>query len=385
MNKIIKSMLMMVVGLGLLTACSDDTDSNPTVVTPTKFVLNTPAAANQPIDLTNSTTVNLTCSQPDYGFPASTGYTVQVSLKSDMSDSIEIAQVFSSVNINLDAYTLASALTQLELSEGKTEQDFPLVSKVYLRLKAQMLTSTNSPVPGTEILSNVISLDKVMFEFSLPPVTVPEKLYVMGNFTDGKWDKAVEMVMVNGTTNVFWAMVYVDADGIMFNSAMAYDGNEVGYAGLNSVYGDLASQIKDNGGKIASDKPQWTLMVVSASVSGRTILYDVQFLKPEVWLMGPCIGDKDWKEQNPAGLFSVPADAKGSFESPAFTGAVPGGDGDGVRVYVKVPGYDWWKSEFIVISGKIVYRGTGGDQQRVAGSVGQKMYLNFATGTGEIK
>ena len=346
MNKIIKSMLMMVVGLGLLTACSDDTDSNPTVVTPTKFVLNTPAAANQPIDLTNSTTVNLTCSQPDYGFPASTGYTVQVSLKSDMSDSIEIAQVFSSVNINLDAYTLASALTQLELSEGKTEQDFPLVSKVYLRLKAQMLTSTNSPVPGTEILSNVISLDKVMFEFSLPPVTVPEKLYVMGNFTDGKWDKAVEMVMVNGTTNVFWAMVYVDADGIMFNSTMAYDGNEVGYAGLNSVSGDLASQIKDNGGKIASDKPQWTLMVVSASVSGRTILYDVQFLKPEVWLMGPCIGDKDWKEQNPAGLFSVPADAKGSFESPAFTGAVPGGDGDGVRVYVKVPGYDWWKSEF---------------------------------------
>ena len=221
MNKIIKSMLMMVVGLGLLTACSDDTDSNPTVVTPTKFVLNTPAAANQPIDLTNSTTVNLTCSQPDYGFPASTGYTVQVSLKSDMSDSIEIAQVFSSVNINLDAYTLASALTQLELSEGKTEQDFPLVSKVYLRLNAQMLTSTNSPVPGTEIHSNVISLDKVMFEFSLPPVTVPEKLYVMGNFTDGKWDKAVEMVMVNGTTNVFWAMVYVDADGIMFNSAMA--------------------------------------------------------------------------------------------------------------------------------------------------------------------
>lgn len=92
-----------------------------------------------------------------------------------------------------------------------------------------------------------------MFEFSLPPVTVPEKLYVMGNFTDGKWDKAVEMVMVNGTTNVFWAMVYVDADGIMFNSAMAYDGNEVGYAGLNSVSGDLASQIKDNGGKIASD------------------------------------------------------------------------------------------------------------------------------------
>ncbi len=48
MNKIIKSMLMMVVGLGLLTACSDDTDSNPTVATPTKFVLNTPGLRASP-------------------------------------------------------------------------------------------------------------------------------------------------------------------------------------------------------------------------------------------------------------------------------------------------------------------------------------------------
>lgn len=385
MNKIIKSMLMMVVGLGLFTACSDDTDSNPTLVAPTKFVLNTPAAANLPIDLTSSTTVNLTCSQPDYGFPASTGYRVQVSLNQDMSDSIEMSQNFPTVNINLDAYTLASTLTELELSQGKVEGDFPLESKIYMRLKAQMLTNTGNPVPGTEILSNVISFDRVMFDFSLPPVTVPEKLYVMGNFTGGNWDKAIEMVPVYGASNVFWSMVYIDADGILFNSAMAFDGNEVGYTGLNTVSGDLAGQVKDNGGRIASDTPQWCLMVVSTSVSGRTILYDVQFLKPEVWLMGPCIGDNDWSELNPAGLFTVPADANGLFESPAFTGAVPGGDGDGVRAYVKVPGYDWWKSEFIVLSGKIVYRGTGDDQQRIPGSVGQKMYLDFSAGTGEIK
>lgn len=376
---------MLVAGLGLFTACSDDNDSNPTIVAPTRFVLNTPATANQPIDLANSTTVNLTCSQPDYGFTASTGYTVQVALTEDMANFVEMEQVFTKANIGIDASTLASTLTTMELEAGKTEADFPMDIKVYLRLKAQMLTSTNAPVEGTEIISNVVCMNKVSLTFSLPPVTLPGKLYVMGNFTGGSWDNAVEMVPVNGTDNVFWSMVYIDADGIKFNSTQAFDGNEVGFEGLNSIDGTLKDQIQDKDGSIASSVAQWYLMVVSASVEGRTILYDAQFLKPEVWLMGPCIGDAAFGELNPDGLFTVPTAMDGQFESPAFTAAVPGGDGDGVRVYVKIPGYDWWKSEFIVLNDKIAYRGKGNDQERVAGSVGQKMYLNFATGEGKIK
>lgn len=54
-------------------------------------------------------------------------------------------------------------------------------------------------------------------------------------------------------------------------------------------------------------------------------------------------------------------------------------------MYVKIPGHDWWHSEFVVLSDKIAYRATGGDQDRVAGSAGQKVYLNFSKGTGEIK
>ena len=52
---------------------------------------------------------------------------------------------------------------------------------------------------------------------------------------------------------------------------------------------------------------------------------------------------------------------------------------------MKIPGFDWWKSEFMVFDGKIVYRGTGGDQDRVMGSAGEKLYLNFGNETGEIK
>lgn len=386
MNNIFKSTLMLVMGLGLLSACADDNDSNPTIVAPTEFVLNSPAIADQPLDLAHSTYVNLTCSQPNYGFTASTGYTVQVSLNKDMSDSVELDQVSNSARIAVDASTLASTLTEMELAAGKTEADFPMVDlKVYLRVKAQMLTSTNAPVKGTEILSNVVSLNKVALDFALPPVVLPTKLYVEGKFTGGSFDKAVEMIPVNGTSNVFWAMVFIDADGVKFNSSRSFDGNEVGYAGLNTIEGDLKTQIVDKGGNIASTVDQWYLMVVTTSVSGRAILYDTQFLKPNVWLTGLCISDDKYAEENPAGLFTVPTTMDGTFASPAFTGAVPGGDGDGVRAYVKVPGYDWWKAEFIVKDGAIVYRGLGGDQERIAGSVGQKMYLDFVKGEGEIK
>ena len=43
MKNIIKSALLVVMSLFLMTACSDDNDSNPTIQSPTEFKLNTPA------------------------------------------------------------------------------------------------------------------------------------------------------------------------------------------------------------------------------------------------------------------------------------------------------------------------------------------------------
>ena len=51
MKKYIKSTLLMLLSICLFTACSDDNDSNPTLVAPTTFVLNTPAIANSVVDL----------------------------------------------------------------------------------------------------------------------------------------------------------------------------------------------------------------------------------------------------------------------------------------------------------------------------------------------
>lgn len=385
MKNIFKSSLLLVLGLGLFVSCEDDNSNNPTLQTPTTFVLNTPAAANQPIDLANSSTIDLTCSQPDYGFTASTQYKVMVSLNSDMSNAQELSESYTKAKIELDAATLASTLTTMEVEQyGRSEADFPMDIPVYFRVRANVIDANNNVIEGTEILSNIVSLNKVHLLYSLSPVTAPEKIYITGNFCSWSWDTCVEMIPVYGTDNVYWRMVYIDDSGIKFNSAKAWDGGEVGYDGI-TVSGDLASEIVSGGGNIASSNPGWYLMIVTATISGRNILYDVQFNKPQVWLMGPCIGDSSWSELLDGALFSVPTTSDGEFVSPAFTGSVPGGDGDGVRAYVKVPGYDWWKSEFIVFDGKIAYRGTDGDQDRVAGNIGQQLYLNFATDEGEIK
>lgn len=382
MKKILKSALLIMMGLVMFTSCEDDNDSNPIVKTPTEFRLNTPALAATNIDLTNSSAIVFTCSQPNYGFPASTVYKVQVSLKEDMTDFVELDQSFPNTVCNVDAAMLASTLTTMELNAGKSEADFPMDVKVYVRMRAFMTTDTGEPVADTEILSNVICLESVHLNYALAPVTMPEHLYVVGNFCGWDWGNSFEFVPVYEHPEMYWRMVWIDEGGVKINTAKDWDGNEKGYNGI-TVAGDLADKISDNGGNISSTTPQWYLMVVTASVSGRDIKYTVEFNEPNVYLIGEAMGQTEYKELAEDCKFTVPATMDADFVSPAFTGNTP--DGAGVRAYVKVPGNDWWHSEFMVLNGEIAYRGKGGDQDRVAGKVGQKLYLNFATGKGSIK
>ena len=384
MKNIIKSALLVVMSLTLMTACSDDNDSNPSIQTPTEFKLNTPALVNTPIDLANSSKIMLTCSQPNYGYTASVQYTVQVATDENMTDAVELSETSTSAKVAINASSLASALTNIFVEKGKTEADFPMDVKAYFRLKANIVTSNGNVVEGTEILSNVVSLNKIHLLFSLPPVNLPSHVHIVGNFCDWDWAKSFDMVQVYGTDNIFWRLVYIDDSGIKLNTVAEWNKSEVGYAGI-TVSGDCKDDIIDKDGNIASSNPGWYLVIVTTSVVNREIHYDVQFNKPTIWLIGPAAGSSDYAQEAEGWSFTVPTTKDGDFVSPAFAGSVPGGDGDGVRMYVKVPGHDWWHSEFVVLSDKIEYRATGGDQARVAGSAGQKVYLNFAKGTGEIK
>lgn len=363
-------------GLLMFSACEADRDSNPVYQEPTKFVLNTPAYVNTVYDLEHSTSLELTCSQPDYGFTAATYYAVQVSLTEDFSSFEELSTQYTTAKMNVDASELAVAATNMKVAEGALEEDFPMIAPLYIRLRAYINESMG------EIISNTISLTNVKLYFALPPIELPTKLYLIGDFCNWNWDNAPEMIPLHdGTTGTFWRMVYVKG-GLKFNTKTSSNGGEVGFVGCTTL-DNFNAGISDAGGNIGIANEGWYLIVIRSKVNGRKIDYTVEFNEPAVWLIGNATGagDNAWKELLEGWKFEVPATADGYFISPAFAA----GHAEGARAYVKVDGFDWWKSEFMVFDGKLEYRGVGGDQDRVPVEAGQKLYLNFSTDKGEIK
>src|SRR5574344_2895195 len=71
---------MLIGTAGLFSACSDDRDSNPTLIQPNQIILNTPAYINQTVDLSATETLPLTWSQPQYtsdNAPVNATYEIQ--------------------------------------------------------------------------------------------------------------------------------------------------------------------------------------------------------------------------------------------------------------------------------------------------------------------
>lgn len=174
--KKISNILFGLLGLVLATAsCSGPEEENPVLQTPTKFVLNTPATANQYVDLgydQDKGTVNFTCSQPDYGFAASVNYTMQVALDESFADFVELDEIYNSCDFNVKASKIAEAICKLrgiEDEEGYTDEP---ARKVYFRAKAQILKLEN-----TVILSNVVAMEKVKGYFALQ---MPGYIYLVG-------------------------------------------------------------------------------------------------------------------------------------------------------------------------------------------------------------
>ena len=373
--------------LGVLafSACEEQ-DATPVFQEPTTFVLNTPAYVNGTYDLERSTSLELTCSQPDYGFTAATSYAVEVSLSGvfDGTESTVLGTTYSTARMNVDAAEIAAALTALATAADPTltEEDFPMETEVHVRLIASLTASQKG-----QIVSNSIILPSVRLHFALPAVNLPEKLYLIGQCNGWDWGAAYEFVdaydnATNTEKKTFWRLAYLPADGgLKFNFNKAWDGNEVGFAGVTAKDNAGAGVKSSDDGNIVVTAGGWYLVVVDVTLEGRNFVYNVQFNKPNVYLMGTNAPVNDWSI-NAANLFTVPSDADGSFVSPAFAFDT---DGDGgVRACVSIDGHDWWKTEFMVFDGKLKYRATGGDQERVNGKKGQVLSINFTKGTGSI-
>ena len=366
-------------GMLSFSSCESDRDSNPVLQDPTEFVLNTPAYVNTTYDLANSTSLELTCSQPNFGYTAPTVYAVQVALDQSFENYIQLDTKYSTAKMNVDASELAVALTNLYVALGKAEADFPLQTKTYIRLVAELNSATSTIA---SITSNVIEVPSVRVEFALPPVLLPETVYVVGNHNGWNWGNSLPATLVWGTDNMWWRMTYLDG-GWKFNSATEWNGSEVGYDGAADIIDNANANItRSDDGNIVTNNPGWYLLVFTAEVVGRDVKYKVAINEPEVWMIGDVTG-VSWQDRAEGWRLEVPTTADGEFVSPAFAAAATADNG--VRVYCPIEGHDPWHSEFMVFDGNIKYRGTGGDQDRVTAPAGQKLYLNFSKDKGEIK
>ena len=372
----------MVCALCLFTACNDDNDSNPKLGGPYEMTLYAPQMAQYDIDLAQSQNLELVCTYPNYGFPTTVNYTVEIATDEGMTDAIEVGS-FSSPTMSVPTKDIAIALTTLMMDQDMTEEDFPMELPAYIRVVARMVSADKlTLIESSRVVSNVVKLNNVKLEFSLPPVLPPTEMYIIGDFCGNNWDNGLKMVPVYDNPDMLWHMVYIDANGIKLNETQTDDG-AIGFDDVN-VTGDLAGDIVSKDGRIASSNPGWYLAVLKTEVVGRDRSYTLEMRKPEVWLMGTVTPGGAWAEKEEGCMFEVPTEADAEFVSPAF--ANESADDSGVRAYVKVgDGIDWWKSEFRVADNAIDYRGTGGDQDRIKGMPGQKMYLNFTKETGRIQ
>lgn len=178
------------------------------------------------------------------------------------------------------------------------------------------------------------------------------------------------LVRVNGSDTDFWTMIYLHSgEQFKFSPDAGWEGKDFGAQA--EMKDEAGAGVGADGTNITVSNAGWYLIHVTNG-SNRV----VRFLKPEVYLQGDAIGNWNLEPQN---KFTAPTNENGAFVSPAFVKDA------NVRMCVVIDKDNWWKSEFNIFSGKIVFRGNGGDQNAVPVKAGQKAYLYFNNGTGELK
>lgn len=386
--KKMKYLFLGLMGLAFgITSCENPEDENPRYQNPTEFVVNESPYKDALIELVNTENIIITCSQPNYGYAAAAEYAVQVSLDNNwdsengFDEAVQTLGIKSnSAEIAIDANELAVMLCSLMgVVDENDVESIPM--QVFLRVKCSIPN-----IAGSEIYSNIISLNKVVPYYALPDVKLPEAMYMVGDFCGWDWNNSAAMVPVYDNPDLFWTIRYVSAGkGFKFNAKKAWDGGEVGFDQVTVVSSVVTAS--SDGGNIAVDKSGWYIFAVKSTIEGRDILTEVQIMEPNVYVYGAANGgtwgnDANWK-------FEVIDDpnAEWPFVSPKVK-KTDGTDESCLRLCIHPDEWDgkidWWKSEFIFFDGEISYRGKDGDQTRVGNPEG-KVYLNFVTGKAKVE
>ncbi len=376
-----------------LTSCEKDIDSNPTLDlshVSQGFVLNTPAnASNNTYDLAAASSVELTCTQPNYGdgVPYAVRYYVQVSDNSSFGSDAsaaykELSTSYTTAKMHVDAREINDAVVGL-FQEANPDTDYPNAAKpIYIRLRAIIDGTENMG----ETYSNVITLANTLATYQAPAAELPTQLYVVGSSIQNAWSSWKVVPQVYGLAGNYYTMVYVP-DGGAFKWG-TYENDWRGYDRVRKIIDNAGAGLSADGdGNIAVAKGGWFVLHFVGEIVGSSIQYDLTVEPGAAYIIGPAAGDS-WTDGDEAWKLTAPADQNGEWVSPAFTGS-----GE-LRAYIKVPGIDWWRTEFTLYKGTCYWRlvdipnnwaeNVGADYS-VTTAVGQKLYVNFDQNTASVK
>lgn len=374
--------------LPFMASCETDDESNPTLKEPASFVLNLPAHANDNIyDLANSTSVNLTTTQPDYGFPVVTSYEVQVSIDSkfleagkDVPEEVKYTTLmtpYKQADMDVNAAELNAAVVRLYQESHEGADPSGIVMPVYIRLQAH--------VDGTDrgyCVSNGITLPKVIVSYV---AEIPKTVYVKGASIH-KGEGAKKLAPVYGRDGEFYGIVYMEAGSTLKWGDS--DNADNGYSLTSSVDDQAGAGLSEGAdGGIAFANGGWYTLYMKTSVSNNAVISNLTVYKAEVYVVGTVMSQVSWGHA-PETKLSVPADASGQFVSPAFTAS-----GE-LRASIKVADFDWWRTEFTIYQGNLYFRNVNivdnwakdlGSAYSVSCNPGQKLYIDFDYDKGEVK
>lgn len=279
----------------------------------------------------------------DFGVPTDIEYTLYVKVGDG-----EAAAVTTAFGDSLTV--VLKDLNKILIIAG-VEPDNPTKAQFFLEAAYKDLYKINS---------DAITLDVSTFK----PL-FPDAVYMIGQeFGEWNWNNPTiaEMIPINGNPGKFWAVRYFanPESGFKWNTVKDWGGD------FFSLGTDVGFTTRD--GNAFVSEAGFYIIVIDYTANKITI-------EPaQVYGMGDCFGG--WN----TGQYPFAADGNVMKITTSNEGEL--------RIYANASaagvGGDWWRMEFVILDGKIAYRGNGNDQERVRVDAGKVVTLDFNNGTGSI-
>lgn len=180
--KKISYILAVACGLWAFSSCCADKDPMYTRPAEGSMVLNVPVLQDEYIDLTEGDVLELTTSQPDYGYSAVAVYSAQMSLTEDFKnyELVDVVDVHQSA-MKLKQESVAIGYCALKGLENGDDWDamFPdgvPYETIYFRAGCEL-----EGVNGSHIVSNVVTYNNLKPYFAVP---TPGYIYIVGSLAN---------------------------------------------------------------------------------------------------------------------------------------------------------------------------------------------------------